>query len=386
MAIAWKTNRDCPLCGKPLDPAGGAFSLPSAVFPGLGKPHGDFLRENDPLQTYCGRKVHRPCFDAWPERERFAASYAEWMTQRLDDDPERGTAVHDGQVLVSAPADPAGEGATILLLELATTATFWIPVAEWPGALDGLPQGAALRARFPTPRSLAEAVDWSVKETTCRICMKRLGANPLSPSAFRAPVSEAWTLLDPARPMRQYLGSLVHADCYAAWPKRPLFAATLTDIKYRLARLWGRACPHADAQSVVLLDRWGTIEVTVRATGTSFATPGDRWTDAPLPPTLRTFEREALEPVLAGLRAKFPTAASLTAAVDWPAVDAARAAAHEAFLVRLRELPIQARREGIRCPRCGRRVNDLDLSEPDEAAGCVSCGAALSPLDFGWLP
>lgn len=386
VAIAWKSNRDCPLCGRVIDVNVATMTLPTAAFPGLGKPYGDFLRESDPLQVCCGKRVHTACFGAWPERERFAAAFDEWMTGRLDGDPERGTAYRDHRLLVSAPCRPDDPAARIVALDRATTAIFWIRPADWPDALGGLPGGEALRPRFPTVKELFAAIDWSAKETACRLCMKKLGVIPVSIEAYRMPESEAWTLLDPARPMRQFLGVLVHAACYVAWPRRPLFAATLTDIRYRLAKLDGRGCPHADAGSVVLLDRDGDPEVTVRETGTTAAIPRDRWAAPVLPDDLRPFEREALAPALESIRARFPSVEALEGAVDWQEVERTRASLHETFLSRLRDLPIQARREGIRCPRCGRRVNDLQKRETEEAVGCVVCGAALTPLDFGWLP
>src|SRR5437870_2966120 len=80
-----------------------ALALPTALFPGLGKPYGDFLQDDDPLQALCGKKVHRSCFDAWPVRARFVGAYLDWMTGRLRDDPDRGTAYADSTTFVSAP-------------------------------------------------------------------------------------------------------------------------------------------------------------------------------------------------------------------------------------------------------------------------------------------
>ncbi len=365
MAISWKTNKDCPLCTSALGDDADVLPLPTALFPGLGKPYGDFLREGDPLAGLCGKKVHRRCFDAWPERPRFAAAYIDWMEKRLDGDPERGTAFRDEALVVSAPCDPDDPDAQIVVLDRRTTVTRWIPNREW---------SASVLPAFPTPRSLAAAIDWTSKTSSCRICMKKLGTSPLSPVAFRVPVSAAWTILDPARPMRQYLGTLVHTECYVAWPKRPLFAATLTDIRYRIAKLSGQACAYSDAHSIVLLDPEGHLEITLRSTGTTVRLPP--------PASLRPFEKEALDEAMRQL----PSVESMAAAIDWTAKAAERATAREEFLVQLRELPIRARREGVRCPRCGKRVNDLELVEAEEAAGCTACEAALTPLDFGWLP
>ena len=386
MAIGWKSNKDCPLCGAAIEGGADALALPTALFPGLGKPYGDFLQDDDPLQALCGKKVHRSCFDAWPVRARFVGAYLDWMTGRLRDDPDRGTAYADSTTFVSAPCDPDDPDAQMIVLNLATGETSRVRNAEWTAWVDRFPADSPLRSRFSAPRSLVEAIDWKAKDASCRICMKLLGVNPLSPAAFQVPASEAWTMVDPARPMRQYLGTRVHTECYAAWPKRPLFAATLTDIRFRLAKLSPRASPWSDAHALVLLERGGDIELTLRATGTTVTIPRNRWTTFEPPADLRPFDREALLPALEEARAKFPSAESMEAAVDWTAKEEDLEKAKRAFLDQLRELPIRARREGVRCPRCGRRVNDLELSEPDEAAGCVSCNAALTPLDFGWLP
>src|SRR5438045_40627 len=106
MGVGWKTNRECPLCGAALDGEAESSVLPTATFPGLGKPFGDFLPDDDPLQALCGKRVHRTCLSAWPMRPRFVGAYLEWMTRRLREDPERGTAYADPAVLVSAPCDP----------------------------------------------------------------------------------------------------------------------------------------------------------------------------------------------------------------------------------------------------------------------------------------
>ncbi len=382
MPIGWKTNPDCPLCGTPLAGEAGAPELPTASFPGLGKPHGDFLAADDPLQALCGKKVHRRCLEAWPERSRFVGAYLDWMVRRLREDPERGTAYADESLLVSAPSDPTDPDARILVVDLAVGTTTRMRPSEWSAWAERPP----LKSRFPTAESLVAAIDWTAKDTSCRICMKLLGVNPVSPAAHRLPFCEAWTILDPARPMRQYLGTRVHTECYASWPKRPLFAATLTDIRHRLARLSAQGCAWSDARVMVLLERGGPIELTLRATGTTLEIPRDSFPDYDVPASLRPFDREPLLAALPDLQAKFPSAEALEGAVDWVAKEAERGTAREALLAQLRELPIRARREGVRCPRCGRRVNDLELSEPELAAGCPSCGAALTPLDFGWLP
>ncbi|HLF95167.1 MAG TPA: hypothetical protein VJB14_17000 [Planctomycetota bacterium] len=382
MAIGWKINKDCPLCGTAIAGEFDAPDLPTASFPGLGKPHGDFLAADDPLQPLCGKRIHRRCLETWPERPRFVGAYLDWMVRRLREDPERGTAYADEALLVSAPGDPAEPDAQILVLDLAYGTTTRVRPSEWSEWVERHP----LETRFPTPEALVAAIDWGSKDTSCRICMNLLGVNPFSPAAHRLPVSEAWTILDPARPMRQYLGTWVHTECYASWPKRPLFAATLTDIRHRLARLSAQGCPWSDAQVLVLLERGGPIELTLRATGTTVAIPRDGWAAWDPPAFLRPFDRESMLAALPEVRAKFPSTEALEGAVDWGAREAERGKAEEAFLVELRALPIRARREGVRCPRCGRRVGDLELSEAERAAGCPSCGAALTPLDFGWLP
>lgn len=382
MAIGWKINKDCPLCGTAIAGEFDAPDLPTASFPGLGKPHGDFLAADDPLQALCGKRVHRRCLEAWPERPRFVGAYLDWMVRRLREDPERGTAYADEATLVSAPCDPGLPDAQIVVLDLVRGATVRVRNDGWTAWVER----HALASRFPTPETLVAAVDWTAKDTSCRICMNLLGVNPVSPAAHRLPVSEAWTTLDPARPMRQYLGTRVHTECYASWPKRPLFAATLTDIRHRLARLSAQGCPWSDARVLLLLERGGPIELTLRATGTTLEIPRVEWPAYGAPDSLRPFDREPLLAALPELRAKFPSAEALELAVDWAAQAAEREAAEAAFRVELRGLPIRARREGVRCPRCGRRVNDLELCEEELAAGCPSCGAALTPLDFGWLP
>src|ERR1043166_2916927 len=344
VAIGWKSNKDCPLCGSAIGADADVSILPTAAFPGLGKPLGDFIPEDDPLQAFCGKKVHRACLMAWPLRARVVGSYLEWMAGRLRDDPERGTAYADSTVLVGAPCDPDDGDAQIIVLDLPTGVTSRIRNADWSTWIRRFPEDSPLRGRFSTPRALVEAIDWKAKNSSCRICMKLLGVNPASPSAFQVPVSEAWTMADPARPMRQYLGTRVHTECYASWPKRALFAATLTDIRYRLAKLSPQGCPWSDARSLVLVERGGDVELTLRATGTTVLIPRCEWIAFEPPASLRPFERDELLSALDTARAKFPSVESLEAAVDWTVKEAERAKAKKVFIDQLRELPIRARR------------------------------------------
>src|SRR5688500_20376820 len=81
--LGWKKNRECAICRAAIADDAPAFEIPTASFPGLGKPFGDFLEDDDPLQDFCRKRVHVDCWKAWPERPRFVAAWISWKLSEI---------------------------------------------------------------------------------------------------------------------------------------------------------------------------------------------------------------------------------------------------------------------------------------------------------------
>jgi hypothetical protein len=409
--LSWKQNRDCPVCTKPIGDPNRAFLTPTAFFPGLGKPFGDFLEEEDPLQAFTRKLVHFDCWASWPERERFAKAWSDWKLGGVEADPENGVAYTSDDLAVSAPCDAEAPADPVRLYFRKAAALLEMPATDWPAGLEPLEAharggpplvhaalGAALPGLdrlFPTLRSLVDAVDWSAKKTDCKLCRKRLGANPSSELAYRIPEPGAWPA-DPAiRALKPVAGSLVHTACWLAWPDRERYVKALTDIETRLARLEADVAVADVAEGAFV--RAGRdlkrrdAEILVGAREARVAVPAGRWSEWLTKPAdfvgrLRPFERDAVFAMHPALAARFPTADSITNSVDWTSREVEMYQAHADQITACRELVAQARREGVRCPRCLARTDDLAHEEGSGTVDCPRCGSELTPMDLGWLP
>jgi hypothetical protein len=398
--IGWKKNQDCPLCKAAVLETDDAFETPSAYFPGLGKPFGDFLEEDDPLQAYCRKRVHVACWLAWPDRARFAAAWAGWKRDGVKDTADLGEAWQDPGVMIAAPADPSGDAARIRLFFPQVAALEEIPAARWPAALDelaarpllreALKDVDALRRRFPDARALTEAVNWKRKPTPCQICQGILGANPASAAAYRIPQAEFWPSTPDARGLRPFSGALVHTECYLRWPDRERFARASADVERRLAKLAARravAPLNATAFLVAEIDperRETAIELL--AGGTRVPVEAARWGEAALSDRLRPFERQAVLEALPALAAKYPTASAFLDSVDWTAKEVESYQALADQIDECRRLVATARQQRLCCPRCVAKLTDLLHEEGGATVECPRCGSDLTPMDFGWLP
>ncbi len=398
--IGWKKNQDCPICKKAVLEGEAAFETPSAFFPGLGKPFGDFLDDEDPLQEICRKRVHLACWLAWPERARFAAAWTTWKRGGVKDDPEHGEAFQDAGLVVVAPADPDVPDARVRLLFPQVAATEDLPPSQWPSALEALAAlpllkealaGAAeLRRRFPDARALAEAVDWNRKPTPCQICQGILGATPTSPAVYRLPLPAFWPSTPDARGLRPFGGALVHTACYLGWSERARFVRVVADVERRLAKLDAlRAVAPIEPDAFLLAAREaGRRETAIELHVGEARVPVEAasWAQAALPDRLRPFEREAVLRALPALAAKYPTATAFLESLDWTAKEVESYQALADQIDECRRLVQAARRQGLRCPRCVAKLSDLEHVEGGSTVDCPRCGSELTPMEFGWLP
>ena len=398
--IGWKKNHVCPLCQAAITEPDGGFEVATAYFPGLGKPYGDFLEEDDPLQAYCRKRVHVACWLRWPDRERFAAAWTQWKREGIKDIADLGEAWQDPGVVIVAPADPSDAAARIRVLFPQIAAFEEFPTSRWPAALEplaahplyreALKDVDALRRRFPDARSLTEAVDWRRKPVPCQICQGILGVNPASSAAYRIPQPEFWPSTPDARGLRAFGGALVHTDCYLSWPDRERFVRAAADVERRLVKLAARraVAPLNDRAFLVAeIDAaGGEAAIELQAGETRVAVEPARWAQAPAVDALRPFERQALLEVLPVLAQKYPTASSFLASVDWTAKEVESYQALADQIDECRKLVAAARQRGLRCPRCVAKLTDLGHEEGGSTIECPRCGSDLTPMDFGWLP
>ncbi|HEX7898540.1 MAG TPA: hypothetical protein VF950_12320 [Planctomycetota bacterium] len=386
--LGWKKNKDCAICRQAIADDAPAFETPSAHFPGLGKPFGDFLEEDDPLQDMCRKRVHVECWKSWPERARFAAAWIGWKLDAVRVAPEQGEAWRGEQLALVAPADPDDPEARVRVFFLALAAVEEVPTSAWPAALAELAQkpltreameGAdALGRRFPDARSLTDAVDWARKPTPCQICQGILRANPHAPAVYRLPAPEFWP--SDARALRSFAGALVHTDCYLKWPDRPRFLKAAVDVERRLAKLDAHriVVPVSDTSFVT-----AGVDIELLAREARVKVDAAAWT-APAP--ARAFEKEAVDEALLALAARYPTPSALLASLDRTAKEMEAYQALADQIDQCHALVKAARGPGIRCPRCVARLNDLVHEEGAGTVECVRCGSELTPMDFGWLP
>lgn len=398
--IGWKKNHDCPLCKTPVPDTDEAFETATAYFPGLGKPFGDFLDEDDPLQAFCRKRVHVACWFAWPERARFAAAWTAWKRDGLKDAPDQGEAWQEADLVIAAPADPADPAARVRLLFPRIAAVEEIAPARWPAVLDvlaaqplyreALKDVDALRRRFPGARALTEAVDWKRKPIPCQICQGILGVNPASPAAYRIPQPEFWPATPDARALRAFGGTIVHTDCYVRWPDRERFVRAAAEVERRLVKLAARraVAPLNDRAFLVaeIAEEGRTPAIELQAGETRVPVEPARWAQAPASDALRPFERQAVLEALPLLAQKYPTASAFLQSVDWTAKEVESYQAIADQIDECRKLVAAARQKGLRCPRCVARLTDLGHEEGGSTVECPRCGSDLTPMDFGWLP
>lgn len=394
--LGWKKNKECPICRSAFAEGDLTFETPSAHFPGLGKPFGDFLEEDDPLQEICRKRVHAACWTAWPERARFAALWSAWMLDGVRADPERGLAWRGEALALAAPADPKAPDARVRILFTALAAHEDVPPWTWPDVLrelatrplyqEPLAGSDALAGRFPDARALTDGVDWAKKPTPCQICQGILGANPATAAVYRLPEPEFWPGAQDARALRPFAGAFVHTECYLKWPDRGAFLRAVADVERRLAKLDAHrvVVPLSDT-SFVLADVDPALKepaIELRA-GEARVSVSSKW-DVDVP--LRPFEAEALKAAVPALAAKYPTPAALLASIDPTSKELETYQAIADQIDQCHALVRAARGPGLRCPRCVARLNDLAHEEGAGTVECPRCGGELTPMDFGWLP
>jgi hypothetical protein len=404
--IGWKTNKSCPLCNRMFEEGSDGrdrLRAPTAAVPGLGKPFGDFLGEDQPSRKLCGQTVHWDCWSKWPGRPSFLAAYARWWGGIFADDPDVGIACREEALVLQAPCEVAPDRlARVLFARVGVRRD--VDVEAWDVWLNDLEREAVsahpawreaveealtvLRSRFPLPQALVDAVDWSSKETPCSLCLQPLAANPAGDLVMPFPRSPSWPA---GAPNKRLLGSYAHAACFVKWPDRIAFGKTRADVDRRLARLGPKGCALHDDRVLLLVDRdpadgWAGLRLV--ATTTLLSLPMSRWPEgldgASL--RLRPFEREELAKAAEALRARFPDGASLSAAVDWADAAAETARAESALREECGKMVVAARRQGVRCRHCDRRASDLVRDEGADRVFCPLCGGTLTPMDYGWLP
>ncbi len=394
--LGWKKNKECAICRQAIAEDAPAFETPTATFPGLGKPFGDFLEEDDPLQDMCRKRVHVDCWMAWPERARFAAAWIEWKLSAVREAPEQGEAWRGEQIALVAPANPDDPEGRVRLFFIHLAALEEFPTSRWPEVLpelaarplyrEALEGSDSLSRRFPDARSITDAVEWARKPTPCQICQNILRANPHAPSVYRLPAPEFWPSGPDARGLRSFAGALVHTDCYLAWPERKRFITAAVDVERRLAKLEAHrvVVPLTDTAFLVADVDPALKEPAFELHAREARTPlGPGWSTSA---ALRPFEQEAVREAVPALAAKYPTPSALLDALDRTAkeVEAYQALADQ--IDQCHALVKAARGAGIRCPRCVARLNDLVHEEGSPTVECVRCGGELTPMDFGWLP
>lgn len=390
--LGWKKNKDCPICKQAIGEGQPGFETPSAHFPGLGKPYGDFLDDDDPLQAFCRKRVHVECWKTWPERAKFAAAWSGWKLDGVKAAPDQGEAWRGEELVLVAPADPAAEDAKVRLFFTKLAALEEFNPARWPDILKELATRPLYREalagfdaqRFPDARALTEAVAWAKKPTPCQICQGILGANPTSAAAYRLPDPPSWPAA--AKALRSYAGALSHLDCYLEWPDRAAFVKAATDVERRLAKLDAHRVVvplHETAFVVADVDpdlKEPEFELHAREARVPL---GAGWTSfAPL----RPFEKEAVVEAVELLSKKHATPDALVASLDRTAKEMETYQAIADQIDQCHALVQAARGAGVRCPRCVARLNDLLHEEGGGSVDCPRCGSELTPMDFGWLP
>jgi hypothetical protein len=409
--ISWKQNRECPLCAKPIDDPNRAFLTPTAFFPGLGTPFGDFLSEDDPLRAVTRKLVHYECWENWPERDRFAGAWTEWKLGGLEADPESGLAFRSEDLAVAAPCDAVEPADPVRLVFPKGAALLEMPAKDWPEGLgpleaharSGLPivhralsaSMVALDRLFPTLRALVDAVDWTAKKTECALCRKTLGASPAAEACYRIPQPGAWPADPRVRGLRAVAGSLAHTACWLAWPERERFVKLLGEIEVRLARLEADVAVSSFGENLFV--RAGRdlarpdARILVGAREARLSVPAREWSawltrPADFVARLRPFERDAVFAAHPALAARFPTTSAITDSVDWTAREVEMYQAHADQIDACHKMVQAARGEGVRCPRCLARTSDLVHEIGSGTVDCPRCGSELTPMDLGWLP
>ena len=392
--LGWKKNKDCPVCKAAIAADAATFETPSAHFPGLGKPYGDFLEEDDPLQEFCRKRVHVDCWKSWPERPRFVSAWIEWKLDGVRAAPEQGEAWRGDELALVAPANPDDPDARVRLFFVKLGAHEEFNTARWPSILgelasrplyrEALAGADSLAKRFPDARALTEAVAWAKKPTPCQICQGILGANPNAESVYRLPQPEFWS--GAAKALRSYAGALAHLDCYLKWPDREKFVKAAMDVERRLAKLDAHrvVVPLSDAAFLVADVDPELKEPAFELHAREARVPlGPGWTTFE---ALRPFEKQAVEEALRALHARYPTASALLNSLDRTAKEVETYQAIADQIDQCHALVQAARGAGVRCPRCVARLNDLAHEEGAVTVDCVRCGGELTPMDFGWLP
>ena len=357
----------------------------------------DYLLETDPARELRNRTVHWDCYAAWPERERVVTAYLDWMVRNSLELPELAVARRSPHLLVLVSArSNRRDGLTIICADSGETRNILI-TTPWEESLDhleaeaarahpfpraGLDRAVETLRSFPTFESVVDAVDWTLKPTRCAICERPLGLAPSAEEAYRLPSVAAWP---PSAPLGSYQGRLVHTSCYVGWKERPRFAATLADADLRLSKPTPKGCAYADERVRILLEKeihWRDAELRLLETGTRLSCRAIKWAEwsadpEAFHPRLRAFERTILAEILPGLRARFPTAEALAAAVDWTRKEAEYQEARAALAEACRRLEGQ-----VRCPSC---AGALQLVQGPRFS-CGTCAITCAPLDVGWFP
>jgi hypothetical protein len=157
----------CPLCDRVIEAGQVCFAT-----------SGVWLSQDDPLVRFCDAGVHWSCYEAWPERRRFAQSYVDFWVEQEHNDLGCERAYLDDEVFVSIRPSPYIRQVTVHLYE--TGSRRQIPFDAWAafvappeGEAEALPplEASALasaRARLaravPTLEALLLAVDPARKQ------------------------------------------------------------------------------------------------------------------------------------------------------------------------------------------------------------------------------
>jgi hypothetical protein len=407
---SWNYNKTCPLCDRVVEPGpdwSETFHLPDYNFTRMPKVFRDVLPETDPLRRFCFQMVHWNCYASWPERQRFAMAYADWVAEHAEATPHSGVAFRNEEFLVTAPSASEGRRSLVLLIvplmcSLGFSAKTWErDFQEW---LDRAEHGHSLyrqsvrsgleflRSRFPTLESAVQSVNWEVKKTPCEICSKPLGANPASERVFRTPHGYGEMLRYSTGPLGAFTGALVHSECFVEWPDRRAFGAMLADGERRMSAFSETlGCAYTDDLFVLLVERdieWRNPILRLAETGTRVDIDCRKWTEWLQNPggtrfRLHPFETEALNRVIGGIRSRFPTMAALSDAVAWENKKPTRDRAVEALkaeCARLAALP------DLICPSCGQPSSGVNYRPQNDFVLFSCCGRDACPFDFGWLP
>lgn len=152
----------CPLCGNPVQ-------LLDTFF----RASGDFLPKKDPLQRFCNAPLHWECYEAWPERPRFARHYIDTWVKTNRKNPFWWCVHLDDDVYISANPQQPVEEASVRLVALGNDIRVPLPRwAEWLANVDAVTPGLQplerrvldavlprLRERFPDDHAVVDAID-----------------------------------------------------------------------------------------------------------------------------------------------------------------------------------------------------------------------------------